>query len=166
MEKLGIEPKLLLTQIVNFVIMVAILTKFLYKPIIKTLNTRKSQISKLDQDQQNLIKDREKLDFLKEDILDKAQLEARAILDQVQKEADILKTEIINDGHQEILLLKQKLEVGMTNKLAEAKKEFAGQTIAVSLEIIKKLLPEVLSKKNRQEYITKQLAKLHKIYAV
>ena len=44
MEKLGIEPILLLTQVINFTILVVVLTKFLYKPILKMLDERKKKI--------------------------------------------------------------------------------------------------------------------------
>ena len=45
MEKLGIQLPMLLTQIVNFTIMLLLLTKFLYKPILKALKERKEKIS-------------------------------------------------------------------------------------------------------------------------
>ncbi|MCL4338932.1 hypothetical protein M1271_04545, partial [Patescibacteria group bacterium] len=44
MEKLGVEPFQLLTQLFNFFLMVFILTKFLYKPITKKLEERKKKI--------------------------------------------------------------------------------------------------------------------------
>lgn len=166
MEKLGIEPTMLVAQVVNFLIVLAVLTKFLYKPIQKTLNDRKAQIAKIDQGLQSLVRDREQLENLKEQELDKAQGEAGVILNDAKAEAEALKAEIINSGHQEVLLLKQKLETEMVARLAEAKKELAGQTVEVSLEILRKLLPGVLTKKDRQEYLTKQLAKLQKTYEI
>ena len=41
MEKLGIEPQLLLAQLVNFGIIIFVLSKFLYKPILDMLEKRK-----------------------------------------------------------------------------------------------------------------------------
>jgi len=44
MEKLGIEPTLLLAQILNFLIIAFVLTKILYKPILQLLDKRKKTI--------------------------------------------------------------------------------------------------------------------------
>jgi len=44
MEKLGIEPSLLLAQIINFAIIVVVLSKLLYKPILSMLEKRKREI--------------------------------------------------------------------------------------------------------------------------
>ena len=45
MEKLGINTTLFLTQMVNFLIMVFILQRFLYKPILKMIKERQEKIS-------------------------------------------------------------------------------------------------------------------------
>jgi F-type H+-transporting ATPase subunit b len=45
MDKLGIDPKLLLAQLVNFTIIMLLLKKFLYKPILDMLEKRKKEIA-------------------------------------------------------------------------------------------------------------------------
>src|SRR4030067_222054 len=44
LEDFGVEPILLLAQVVNFVILLYILKRFLYKPILKVLEERKKRI--------------------------------------------------------------------------------------------------------------------------
>ena len=44
LENFGVEPVLLLAQIVNFAILLFILKRFLYKPILKVLEERKNKI--------------------------------------------------------------------------------------------------------------------------
>ncbi len=44
MEALGISPNLLITQIINFVILLVLLRLLLYKPILNMLNSRKQKI--------------------------------------------------------------------------------------------------------------------------
>ncbi|MFI5205711.1 MAG: ATP synthase F0 subunit B, partial [Candidatus Paceibacterales bacterium] len=43
-QQFGIEPILLLAQIVNFLIILFVLKKFFYKPIVKMLEERKTKI--------------------------------------------------------------------------------------------------------------------------
>lgn len=45
MEALGIDPKLFIGQIINFLILLFILTKFAYKPIVKLLDDRRQKIA-------------------------------------------------------------------------------------------------------------------------
>ena len=44
LQKLGIDWRLLIAQLVNFSILVIILYKLLYKPVLKVLNDRKEKI--------------------------------------------------------------------------------------------------------------------------
>ena len=46
MEQLGIEPKLLAAQLVNFSIILFVLTKLLYTPILSILEKRKSRLKR------------------------------------------------------------------------------------------------------------------------
>jgi F-type H+-transporting ATPase subunit b len=46
LEKLGVEPLVLLAQVVNFGILFAILTYFLYRPILRLLDRRRATIEK------------------------------------------------------------------------------------------------------------------------
>jgi len=50
MEKLGINPIGLLAQIINFAIIFWVLKKFLYGPVLKILNDRKTKIEKSIED--------------------------------------------------------------------------------------------------------------------
>lgn len=46
MEQLGIDAKLLVAQMVNFLIIVFVLSKILYKPILTMLDKRRKEIEK------------------------------------------------------------------------------------------------------------------------
>ena len=46
LTQLGIDWKLLIAQIINFLVLLAILYKFLYKPVFKILHDREEKIEK------------------------------------------------------------------------------------------------------------------------
>ncbi len=72
MEKLGIDPVMLVTQIINFAILAFILTKFLYKPILKLLDERQKKIAEgLELSQKMKLKE-EEIQKEKEPVLHKA----------------------------------------------------------------------------------------------
>ncbi|MBI4990547.1 hypothetical protein HZB96_00460 [Candidatus Gottesmanbacteria bacterium] len=70
MEKLGVEPVQLLTQVFNFLVMVFLLTKVLYKPILRSGRR------------------------LEAEIIEKAHKEASLILDKGRKELELEKIEL------------------------------------------------------------------------
>ena len=86
MEKLGIEPSLLLAQIVNFVIIMVVLTKILYTPILGMLEKRKKEIEESLAIRERLRVEEEKMQVRKEKLLSEARKEARAILDEAKKQ--------------------------------------------------------------------------------
>ncbi len=47
MEALGINPNLLITQILNFIILFVLLRMLLYKPVLGMLNSRKQKFKKV-----------------------------------------------------------------------------------------------------------------------
>jgi len=101
MEKLGIDPKFLLTQVINFFLLFFLLSKLLYKPIIKLLDERKKKIvDSLD----NAAKLKIELEKIKED--------RRKMLDEVRKEGEIIiqKQKSLADTKREEMLEKARFE--------------------------------------------------------
>jgi F-type H+-transporting ATPase subunit b len=100
-EKLGINWGLLIAQIFNVVLLVWLLTRFLYQPVLNMLNerTRRIQESLRDADQV-----KEQLANAKQDYdaeLARARQEASAILAQAQERAKLQEVEIIAQARQE-----------------------------------------------------------------
>src|SRR3990172_6130860 len=99
MEQLGIEPNLLLAQIVNFLIIFFVLSKLLYKPILGMLEKRKKEIAAGLELTEKMRAEEEKMNVRKERILDEARNEARNIVEAGKKEADAQAHDIIEDAH-------------------------------------------------------------------
>ena len=87
MEQLGIEPKLLLAQIVNFLIIAFVLTKLLYKPILAMLEKRKKEIAQGLELTEKMRLAEEKYKEKEEKLLSEARREARTIVEAAEKEA-------------------------------------------------------------------------------
>ena len=67
LEKLGLEPHILLAQIINFLILIFVLRRFLYKPLIKFLDKRKDIIEKGLNDAQKAKEELSKIQTIKEE---------------------------------------------------------------------------------------------------
>ena len=82
MEKLGIEQIQLLLQTFNFVVMAVLLTKFLYKPILKSLSDRRKKIAEGLLFAEKIKKEEEKTENKRQEVLAKAREESRKIIEE------------------------------------------------------------------------------------
>ena len=101
MEKLGINPGLLIAQIFNVVLLVWLLTRFLYRPVLSMLNERTRRIQESLRDAEQV---KEQLARANQDYdqkLAQARQEAAGILTQAQERAKLQEAEIIAQARQE-----------------------------------------------------------------
>lgn len=162
MEKLGIELPLLITQIINFSILIFILTKFLYKPILRSLNDRKKKIEESLAFSQQIKQEEEKLEEKKREVLRNAKDEARTYIEQAKKDGKKIKEEMEIEAKKEISLLKEKLEKEMKSREEELTDEITSYTVHIAAEMVKRLLPDVIKTEDQHRIIQKQLEKLQR----
>lgn len=141
-DKLGIDLKLLLAQIVNFLILLFILTKLIYKPILNLLDKRKKMIEKNVEDTKKIEERLEKLEKDKEKILSEASQKAITVIEQAKKSAEEEKQKIITNGKKEISSLAERYRAQLQEEKAkivqEVKKDVASLIIKSSEKIIRK----------------------------
>ncbi len=85
--KLGIDVQALIAQGVNFALLFLILWKFLYKPIVKMLDTRTEKIDESLKKAAAIEKEYEEIEKHKEKLIAKATVEADKIVDAAKVEA-------------------------------------------------------------------------------
>ncbi|MBI2040354.1 F0F1 ATP synthase subunit B [Candidatus Microgenomates bacterium] len=93
LNQFGINPILLAAQVVNFLILLFILKKFLYGPILKLLNERKKRIEDSLKNAEEIERKLLLTEEEKEKILAKTALEAQKLMDETKKEIEIMKEE-------------------------------------------------------------------------
>lgn len=165
MEKLGIELPLLLTQIVNFTIMVLVLTKLLYQPILKALKKRRAEIETGLKAAEKAQVELQTGEQKQQELLAQAREEGRLIIDKARQEAKKQKEEIVAEGKAELEVLKNRQEKELKAKMAELEAELQKQTVDVAAQMTKSLLGELITSENQHELLEKQLTKLEKTYA-
>lgn len=96
LTSLGIDLKLLIAQVVNFGILLFILTKFLYKPLLKLLDERKQKIAQgLDDSQKAETKLAQASTASKKQISE-AVTQANLIIENAKKEAEVEAGQILD----------------------------------------------------------------------
>lgn len=142
LDSLGIDFKILLAQIINFILLLLILKKFLYGPIVGMLDKRKKAI---DEGLKNAEEARlavEKAQSGYEQKIALAVKEADKILTEAKKQAKDESEQIIAaasaNSTQMIEKTKKQIEIEKTRVLSEAKKELADLVIAATQKLISK----------------------------
>jgi F-type H+-transporting ATPase subunit b len=81
---LGIDVTLLLAQMLNFGILVAVLAFLVYKPLLKLIDDRRESIRKSMEDADKISRQREEMDQARRAELQKIEKEATKLLDQAK----------------------------------------------------------------------------------
>lgn len=156
----GINPLLLSAQVVNFLVLLFILKKILYKPMLKMLEERKTKIAlsmkQAEETRQTLLKTEEE----KEKKLIKATEEAKRIIAESAEEA----THIIQEAHTkaqgdiEEMLKKGQESLNRERELLQQEmKEELSDIVAIALE---KVTGKVLDQKDQKELIERSIRNL------
>lgn len=137
----GIEWKLLLAQVVNFGLLVAGLTYFLYKPVMSTLSKRRELIAKGVEDAEKAGKELATIEASKSGIIEAANVEASSIVRRAEEEGKRERTELVKTAHEraESILSDAKVQAEELRKeaLQKSEKEIARTAILAAEKILK-----------------------------
>jgi F-type H+-transporting ATPase subunit b len=163
MDKLGIEPKLLLAQIINFLIIVVILSKLLYKPILAMLAKRKKEIEEGLRITEQMREEEEKFVQKKQKMLETTRKEAQGIIDEARKQAEEEVREIIADAHKEAEQIVQKGKEDAAHIRVEMEKDVRKSAIELGVIMSKRLLSKILSSEDQHRLIAKNIKELESV---
>lgn len=160
MEKLGIEPTLLLAQIVNFFIILVLLNKLLYTPILTMLEKRKKEIADGVQMAESMKLEEEKMDQKHEKVLAKAREEALSIIEDAKKQGKEVEKELVSKAHEEALTIisRAKEEAKEIARLSHA--TLTKQAVDLSVVMAKRLLDSIMNAKEQHEVINNKIKDL------
>lgn len=160
MDKLGIEPKLLFAQIINFTIIIVVLTKLLYKPILTMLEKRRKEIEEGLSLSQKMREEEEKMKSRKEKLIEEARKEARVILEEAKKHAKEVEKDIVAQAHgvASEVIAKGKSEVELLH--LKLSKNMQREAVELAAAMTKRLLSSILSSADQHKLIQKHLKEL------
>lgn len=150
-KQFGIEPILLLAQIVNFLIILFVLKKFFYKPIVKMLDDRRQRIAeslknadlieeKLQQTEEKQAKILKEAQEQGEKFIADAQAQANKIIEAAQAEAKASTDQAITAALEQI-----------ASEKAQMKKELENETLSLVVAVTRKVLGKNLKAKEKEE---------------
>jgi len=139
-SKLGIDWKLLIAQIVNFLVLLFVLYKFAYGPILAMLEKRQKKIEKGLADAEEAHKKLQESEEKQKEILKKARTEANVIVEKAHIQAEKSKSEIAVEAkaQAEKILANAKIEIEREKEktIGEIKSEIGSLVVAAAEKII------------------------------
>lgn len=156
----GVNPILLVAQVVNFLILLFILKKFLYGPILKVLAVRRQKIEESLKNAEEIELRLQKTNEDVEKILANAMDEAQKIIKE-SKEVGMQFIEAGKKTQEDIInkAFEQALEVRKTEyvRLEKQLKEHAGDLIALAFE---KVTGKKITRDDQKKIIEKEVRNL------
>jgi len=141
-----IETNLIIAQLVNFSIVLLVLYKFAYKPVLKTLNDRTKKIEKGIRDAEESRKKLEETTEKEKEILADARKEAQAMIrkseEDARKNAESIASEAKIQSEKMIEEAKKTIENEKKTMLSEVKSEIAGLVVLATEKIISEKIDE------------------------
>lgn len=152
-----IDTSLLLAQMINFVIVLIVLYKFAYNPILKVLNDRTNRIEKGIQDAEAAGKKLTEMEQKEKEVLIEAKEEARKIIDKAEKTA-LKNTEDIKISAKEqsgkiLEDAKEQIEQEKNKAVKEAKTEISELVMSAT----EKIIGEKMTSEKDKELIEKSI---------
>lgn len=156
MEALGINPILLIAQIISFLILFWVFKKFLFGFIQKALEDRREKIAKIYTDKIELENRLAKLETEQAEKMKEIQAWKKKFEAETRKEAEGIKNEIVNkaaaEGERELIKARERINQEVTT----VRKELSQEVTNLAKSIVDRLISD---KTNDREWQKKELAK-------
>ncbi|TAL51281.1 ATP synthase F0 subunit B [Patescibacteria group bacterium] len=144
---LGINLKIFLAQLLNFAVVLFVLWKWAYKPIVKILEERQEKIERSVKHADDVEKRVCELETEQKKVIATAKSEAAKILDEARVVAEDRKKELLGKAKEEVKGVvaqgKGQLEAQKEQMIREAREEIA----AIAVEAARKILTEGVDEK-------------------
>jgi len=145
LSKLGIDWKLLLAQVVNFGILLGVLTAFVYRPLLDLLDARRERIAKAMEDAGRIEGQKKEMEQIRIKELQKIDQEAGAFLERAKEQAEKIKADILQVASKEAEGLLAKGKQQLEGERARVMGEVQMILTKVILEMTEKILEREFS---------------------
>lgn len=144
-------------QIVNFLALVFLLFRFLFKPVVKALDERSNHIQgelqKIEDEKKTLEEEKKRL----EEELKNIKARYLEMLDQANKEAQNVKENIIREAYQEAEKIKREYERRAKREVEKLFAELREEIVDISEEVVRRILKTHITPEVQTQIIEEML---------
>ena len=160
LENLGINPGFLLIQVIAFIVLYVLMTRFIFSPLVNMLNERRNRIAKGLEDAAAAARARENAEAEAENILAQARAEAQKVIDEARGRGDDVAATIEQDARQ----IAAKIQYdAQTEAVATRNAELGNlreQVLNISVAVASRILDETITKTKQKALVNSFIADL------
>jgi len=155
LKEFGFNPTLFIAQIINFLIILFVLKKILYKPVLDMLNKRAQDIEKGVKDNEKAEKLLSEAETKESEILQSAQLKAEKIIADAKAEAIESRTQIEESARKESEKILSQARETIEIETKQAEEHLTKKIGSIAISLLENSLTGIFGK-NEQELILKK----------
>jgi F-type H+-transporting ATPase subunit b len=154
------DPGLYIWTIVTFLILLALLAKFAWRPLLEALERRQESIRKSLDDARQAKQDLERVNAESQRILAQARTEAEAIVARTRDDAARLREELRQKAQQEASGILRNTEKQIELETARALHQIRNEAVDISVAIASKILQRNVSREDNERLIAETFKQL------
>jgi F-type H+-transporting ATPase subunit b len=150
----------ILTQIVAFLLLLAVLKKFFWKPILNLMEERQKKI--VDEFDSIAAQKKEASDLAQEyrDKLKHIEAEAKQMIREGEAKGDALAKQLEQEGQKKAIQLLNDAQKEAKKERAEMRQALKKEVVSLSIAAAQKVIGETLSKEKHQKLIEETIEKM------
>ena len=157
-EAFGVDLPKLLFQVINFLLLLYLLNRFLFKPVLARLDERSARISKGLEDAEVAARDRELARAEREAAVSEARKEAADLLANANKIAADTRDEILTKAREDAEKVSQRAQEEITAEKDKAMAELRTHVADLALEAATKLIRSDMNATTQRRLVEEFLA--------
>lgn len=148
---LGINLKIFIAQLVNFLVVLVVMWKWVYTPLVKLLDERSKRVETSVKQADEIEVRLKQVEIDQKRIIAEAQTDAASMLEQAKVQADERKKELLENAKAEVQKIvtqgKEQLRAEKVAMLKDAKAEM----VDIAVEAAKAILKDAVNEKKSRE---------------
>ncbi len=161
-KNFGVNVPLLIAQIVNFLIILYLLKRFAYKPILEVLEKRRKTIAEGEKNAQKANEALAKALDEEKKLLRNAQSEAKNMITEAAKQAETLIAQAHEKAKQQSEKLIKDTKEQLDRDRKETEKQLATKTAELAVQMLEKSLTGFFDPKQQKDVVEKATKALKK----
>lgn len=162
LEDFGVQPILLAAQVVNFTILLIILQKLVYKPVVKLLEERKQKIAEALQNSRKIEEQLITIETEQAKILARAKDDGKKIVYEAKSIADQIKAEADQEAVKRLEAALKKADQAAGLRFKEMEKRLKQDVVTLVVDVLKVTTGKVLTKEDQEKIVAKQVEQITK----
>jgi F-type H+-transporting ATPase subunit b len=163
MEKLGIDTTLIVVQIINFGLLMLILKKVLYKPVIKALKEREEKLNDIEISKSKMDKTMAEFEDEKAALLKSVSREKKELESEAKRQAQEERKQIIEKANSEAKEIIKKATSEASKLQDKAIKQIKRDMKTLALDAAQEAIADLLDKDAQKKSISAAAKKLEKL---